>query len=102
MIKIFIIPILALLFLTSCKDDDEQTPEPEAGTTMPAFYKNANNTAPSFTIIAGTSERVLDPQDLDFHPTKDNVLWGINKGTDNSERSTVTLLDAGLASQRYE
>jgi len=101
--KIYILPILALLFLSSCKDDDdEQTPEPEAGTTMPAFYKNANNTAPYFTIIAGTSERVLDPQDLDFHPTRDNELWVINKGTDNSGGSTVTLLDAGLASQSSE
>jgi hypothetical protein len=108
--KIYILPILALLFLASCKDDDEQTPEPVAGTTidtltgptMPAFYKDGKNTAPTFTIIAGTSERVLDPQDLDFHPTRDNELWVINKGTDNSGGSTVKIFEAGLATQTTE
>jgi len=97
----YIFVILALLFIASCKDD-EQTPEPETGSTMPAFYKNGNNTAPSFTIIAGTSERVLDPQDLDFHPTRQNELWVINKGTDNSGGSTVKIFEAGLATQTTE
>jgi hypothetical protein len=101
--KKYIIPILALFFIFSCKKDkDEDQPQPDLTSSIPAFYKNANNNQPTFTKILSSTDQVLEPQDLDFHPFRNNELWVINKGTDNSGGSTVIAFNAGLADQSTE
>lgn len=98
--KLLLIAILAVS-LSACKDDEEDTPI-EAGpeeVVVSGFYNNVNKTTPEFTTIATRSDRVIEPQDLDFHPTRENELWVINKGTDNTGGSTVTISDAGLSNQ---
>jgi len=100
MIKKYIIPVFAILAFISCKDDDAE-PEP-TGPNVPAFYNDGSSNAPSFTKLLGFSDRVNQPQDLDFHPSRENELWIINKGTDNTGGSTVTVSNAGLANQSSE
>lgn len=99
---LFIVP---LLLLGACKDDDENIePEPgqESRTEITGFYNGDNREAPTFTEIAGIRDRVLDPQDLDFHPTRENELWVALKGTDRSGGSTLTISNAGLENQSGE
>jgi len=103
MTKKFSICIFAFLFLFACKDDDSTPePEPDRSSRIPAFYKTIDVIAPSFTKLAGSSERILDPQDLDFHSSRENELWVINKGTNNTGGSTVTITNAGLSNQETE
>lgn len=94
--------LLPLLVLSACKDDEAETaPEKEevvALESIPAFYTEGNRTEPNFTVIAERSDRVQEPQDLDFHPTRANELWILNKGT-NSGGSTVTISNVGLTNQ---
>ena len=52
-------------------------------------------------VIANTNNEVEEPQDLDFHPdTKE--LWVINKGTENTGGSTVTIWNPDEADQTTE
>jgi hypothetical protein len=98
--KKHLIYILPLLVLSACKDDEVITPEEEPKiASIPAFYAEGSREEPNFTVIAGRTDRIQEPQDLDFHPTRDNELWVINKGTDNSGGSTVTISNAGLDDQ---
>lgn len=96
--KTYILPIVALLFMASCKDDEQPAPEVET-INISAFYKDGSTATPTFTVVATNRDRVIEPQDLDFHPSRDNELWVINKGTDNTGGSTVTISNAGLANQ---
>jgi len=101
--KKYLLIILSFTLVFSCKDDDQApTPEPDTSPLIPAFYKSNENIAPSFTKIAGSSDRVIEPQDLDFHPMRENELWVINKGTNNAGGSTLTITNAGLANQDIE
>ncbi|PCJ64551.1 MAG: hypothetical protein COA58_12485 [Bacteroidetes bacterium] len=101
MIKTYTIAFLVMTLLFSCKDDDTE-PEPQAESSIPAFYKSPSLGGPSFTKLAGALNNVNNPQDLDFHPSRENELWVINKGTDNSGGSTVTITNAGLSNQKEE
>lgn len=92
---------LAMTLIFSCKDDD-QVPELDTSPLIPAFYKSNKNIAPNFIKIAGFSDRVIEPQDLDFHPMRENELWVINKGNDNTGGSTLTITNAGLSNQGIE
>ena len=99
--------LVPMLLISACKDDEEEIIEknPELGEeyrAIPAFYTGANRDAPKFTEIAQRSDRVQEPQDLDFHPTRENELWVINKGTENSGSSTLTITGAGTPEQAEE
>jgi hypothetical protein len=99
--------LVPMLLISACKDDEEEIIEknPEVGEeyrAIPAFYTGANRDAPTFTEIAQRSDRVQEPQDLDFHPTRENELWVINKGTENSGSSTLTITGAGTPEQAEE
>lgn len=98
--KLFLFLLLSCC-IVACKDDDSDlepmtTPE---GPIVGAFYADANKNAPNYTRIADALDRVQEPQDLDFHPTRANELWVINKGIDQTGGSTVTITNAGLDGQ---
>ena len=80
--------------------NDIYTKQVEAGPGIPNIldgYVNANTT---INQIAGSSNQVSSPTDLDFHPVlTNNELWVCNKGTEASGGSSVTIYDAGGAGQ---
>lgn len=102
-----LVAVAALSVLASCKKDEEQ---PQGGATLntvPEFYVEAEEgsygqTSPEFKMIAGISERVIQPQDLDFHSQVDNQLWVINKGNDAQGGTTVTIFNPGKDDQKEE
>jgi len=50
--------------------------------------------------IAGSTNQIYSPTDLDFHPTFANMeLWVINRSTENLGGNTVTIYDAGEPTQ---
>lgn len=54
----------------------------------------------TFETVATSSDGVSTPRDLDFHPDLTRYeLWVINKETENTGGSTVTIFDAGKTSQ---
>lgn len=73
----------------------------EAGPGIPNYidgYVSANWT--NIVEIANSSDQVNTPTDLDFHPVLTNYeLWVINKETESSGGSTVTIYNAGQQSQ---
>ncbi|MFK7787792.1 MAG: T9SS type A sorting domain-containing protein [Crocinitomicaceae bacterium] len=72
----------------------------EVGPGTPNFIDQYINATVSVDLIAGASDQVNQPTDLDFHPTlTNNELWVCNKNTENSGGSTVTIFNAGLPSQ---
>lgn len=97
-------------FTLSCRKDnpDDNKPniiEEEKLNTIPEFYNEAiasdyGKTAPAFTLIAGSGQKINIPQDLDFHPTRANELWVLNKDNENTGGSTVTITDAGGPNQK--
>lgn len=66
---------------------------------VPNIMSSYANSANTFTIkpIANTSNQVVKPRDLDFHPNGD--LWVVNQGTQNTGGSTVTIKNAGEINQ---
>lgn len=101
--KAFYLFLLPLLFIGACKDDEQETIAPtQEYVEIPAFYTGANREIPNFIKIAGSADRVESPQDLDFHPTRENELWVVLKGTNNSGGSTLTISNAGKAEQSTE
>ena len=55
------------------------------------------------TVIATSANSISQPMDLDFHPALSRKqLWIINKGTENSGGSTVTIDNTGEANQTTE
>ena len=104
----FIVGTIATLGLLGCKDDDTVvSPEPTILNTIPAFYLPSEEASygmnePIIELIAGSTERVDEPWDLDFHPFRENELWILNKGFENTGGSTVTLSNAGMSNQSYE
>ncbi len=104
--NIFYVIATGALLLNGCKDDDQ--PEPIVNDpidTVPAFYlPNTDANAyganlPVLVLIADINDRIENPWDLDFHPTRENELWVLNKGTENTGGSTVTISRAGLPDQ---
>ena len=92
--KIFIFSVIALLGLGSCKKDKK-----EEVTIIPQFSLDAEQKTPLYKIIATSDDRVSEPWDIDFNTTRDNELWVLNKGTDRSGGTTVTLTNAGKDNQ---
>lgn len=100
-----LIALAALSTLASCKKDEE--PAATKVNTVPEFYVEAEegnygNTVPEFRMIADISDRVIQPQDLDFHSQIDNQLWVINRGNDAQGGTTVTIFNPGKDDQTAE
>ncbi|MFT5725311.1 MAG: outer membrane protein assembly factor BamB [Bacteroidia bacterium] len=95
-------------FFAGCKDEKTTAPpQPENVNTMPAFYLPAaqgeyGTNTPYYEVIANSSDQVSLPWDLDFHPSRENELWVLNKGTERTGGSTVTITNAGLSNQKAE
>lgn len=106
--KIGFLGLLAIsVAFTSCKDDSVDEPAPEMVNTIPAFYKAApaseyGKSDPEIVRIANDKDQVVEPWDLDFHPTRENELWILNKGTERTGGSTVTINNAGKADQKVD
>lgn len=72
----------------------------EAGPGIPNIIDEYVGAGFSMEEVAGSSDQINRPTDLDFHPVLTNKeLWVCNKGTENSGGSTVTIYDAGQATQ---
>jgi hypothetical protein len=72
----------------------------EAGPGIPNVIDGYINATTTVNQIAGSSNQINSPTDLDFHPVLSNhELWVCNKGTENSGGSTVTVYNAGQAGQ---
>ena len=95
--KIFIFSAVALMGLASCKKDKK-----EESKLVPQFSLDLEKKAPSYKVIATSNDRVSEPWDLDFHTTRDNELWVVNKGTNQSGGTTVTLSNAGEDNQEAD
>ena len=95
------IVFFTLVLASACKDDDHKI-EPDTSPCVPAFFKTNENNTPAIKAIANQNDRVIKPQDLDFHPKRENELWVINKGVDNTGGSTLTITQAGTENQDVE
>ena len=72
----------------------------QVGPATPNLIDLYNGAEVTIESIAGASDGVNLPTDLDFHPTlTSRELWVINKDTEASGGSTVTIYDAGLPEQ---
>jgi hypothetical protein len=72
----------------------------EAGPGRPNYVDGYINVSVNVNMVAGPSNQVNDPTDLDFHPVLTNKeLWVCNRGTENTGGSSVTIYDAGEAAQ---
>lgn len=94
--KSIIIFSLLLITFSSCKKKDKDS---GSDSFVPQFALSGEMKEPTYKVIAGSNDRVTEPWDLDFHTQRDNELWVINKGTDNSGGTTVTIMDAGMDNQ---
>jgi hypothetical protein len=80
--------------------NDTLTVQTEAGPGTPNYIDGYINSTFTVDEIVGPSNLVANPTDLDFHPVLSNMeLWVINKGTENSGSSTVTVFNAGATNQ---
>jgi hypothetical protein len=108
--KLNIYPVLMLgafaLFFDSCKKDIV-VPDGDVINTVPEFYNSSNSgsygqKAPLLNLIANSSAQLVFPQDLDFHPTRPNELWVINKDIDATGGSTVTFTNPGTKDEKRD
>ncbi|NND77011.1 MAG: T9SS type A sorting domain-containing protein [Flavobacteriales bacterium] len=82
--------------------NDTLTKVIEAGPGIPNEIEAYIGAFVEAELIAGSSNQINRPTDLDFHPVLTNKeLWITNKGTENSGGSTVTLFNAGESDQSY-
>ncbi len=102
--KKVILLLTVITVLNACRKKEQEQPQPELKNSIPEFYKPAveaeyGKNVPVFTLIANNSEKISNPQDLDFNPNRVNELWVVNKGTEISGGTTVMLTNAGLSGQ---
>ncbi len=99
---------IGAIAFVGCKDDEEDNvPVKDQVNTVPAFYKAADTevygkNTPELTLIVDGTDQVSEPWDLDFHPSRSNELWVLNKGTERTGGHTVTVTNAGLGNQTSE
>jgi DNA-binding beta-propeller fold protein YncE len=58
-----------------------------------------------FTLVAGSTNSLVSPVDLDFYPnqsTRPNELWILNQGTNSTGGSTVIVSNANSSSRTYK
>ncbi|QQS31095.1 MAG: T9SS type A sorting domain-containing protein [Sphingobacteriales bacterium] len=73
------------------------------GPPTPNYLDQFIGQTPVATIVASSANELETPRDLDFHPILTRYeLWAINKGTENSGGSTVTIQNAGFLNQTSE
>lgn len=97
--SLFILSIV----ISSCKKDNEINPTEDTNKSIvPEFFKGSNGLSPEFLEIANSTSQIAIPQDLDFNPIRQNELWIINKGTENTGGSTVMLIEVGTPQQKYD
>ena len=84
--------------------DNEMTKSVIVGPGIPNIIDGYLQLSPIMqTVIVDGGDQVAVPRDLDFHPELTRYeLWVINKETENSGGSTVTIWDAGKANQTSE
>jgi hypothetical protein len=68
----------------------------------PAPADQYGSVAPFITTVLGPVEKVNDPWDLSFNPSKTGELWILNHGTDNTGATTVIAQNAGKDNQTSE
>jgi outer membrane protein assembly factor BamB len=93
--------ITIVLTSSACKKEKDDGPELN---NLPAFFipkvfKDYGKVKPEMVLVASNREFVNDPWDIDFHPTRANELWILNKGTEQTGGTTVTLKNAGMSNQ---
>lgn len=96
--------ILSLIITISACRKKEDCPAPALKNSLPEFYAPASESewgknGPNFRLIASSSNKIDNPQDLDFNPFRENELWIINKGIPEEGGSTVMIANAGLNNQ---
>ena len=75
----------------------------EVGPGIPNVLENYLFGVPTYTTIANASNSISQPTDLDFHPRLSmKQLWVVNKGTENTGGSTVTITNTGQVNQITE
>ncbi len=80
--------------------NDTLTRQIEAGPGTPNILDQYIGAPLDFQTIAGASNQVNSPTDLDFHPVLSNMeLWVVNKGIESVGGSTVTIYEAGNSAQ---
>ena len=101
-----ILPACCLILLASCKKEDKIDPPVQLKDDIPEFYKASVAESwglilPEFKLTGNSSNQISMPQDLDFNPTKTNELWIVNKGTESTGSTTVTITNPGEADQKH-
>jgi DNA-binding beta-propeller fold protein YncE len=83
-----ILPFAWLPLLVACGGGADASPS-DGAEVFPDY-------TPSFVVVAGASDGVDQPQDLDFHPNPERAheLWVVNKGTEDSGSEVVIIFDA--------
>lgn len=95
--------VASTMVFSSCKKDKDIEPTNEpAKSIVPEFFKAGSTTSPEIVLIANSSAKIANPQDLDFHPIRPNELWIINKGTENTGGSSVMLTEVGTPQQNFD
>lgn len=70
------------------------------GPGIPNLVDDYIGIIPQQTVIANSSDGILVPRDLDFHPTLSNYeLWVINKNSEATGGGTVKISNAGQIAQ---
>ena len=82
--------ITIVLTSSACKKEKDDGPELN---NLPAFFipkvfKDYGKVKPEMVLVASNREFVNDPWDIDFHPTRANELWILNKAS-NNDSSTL-------------
>lgn len=81
-------------------ENDSLTKTVEVGPGIPNDIESYIGSPVTPTLVAGTSEQVSDPTDLDFHPVLSNMeLWVVNRGIEATGSNTVTIYNAGSDEQ---
>lgn len=57
---------------------------------------------PVFTVVLDSTDGVDKPRDLEFHPSRANELWVVNRGTEDTGSDVLIVTDAGLAAQSVD
>lgn len=84
-------------------DNDLFSTQVEAGPGTQNIIDDYIGSAVTVQVIADSDDDINNPTDLDFHPILSNKeLWVINKDTETSGGSTVTIYNAGDADQDSE
>src|SRR5688572_2067932 len=95
--------ITGIAWFSACKWDNEEDARPQLN-TIPEFYPKAlkadyGKTPPDFIVIANAAQKLSIPQDLDFHPTRPDEIWLVNKGTEAYGGTTVIINNPGEPTQ---